>query len=84
MQSSHNFGTSKVLISHAHEAYVKAHGPIRIEDYKAQLGLALQARHIDLSRADIVQALDEFEAARSVTYHPMSSTWEFYFIRLRP
>jgi hypothetical protein len=81
VQGAGRFHGGKILISHAHEAYVRAHGPIRLEDYKTQLGLALQARHVDLSRADMIEAMDAFDAARSITYHPMGASWEFHFLR---
>ena len=60
----------------------RTHGPISLEHFKARLGLALQARHIDLSRADMVEALDAFDVARSITFHPMSTSWEFHWIRV--
>ena len=71
-----------MLISHAHLQYVRDNGPMSLEQFKEFLGRSLQARHLDLARADIIQVLDELDARASITFHPMSPSWEFHFIRL--
>ena len=69
----------KVLISHAHAAYVRLHGPILLAEFKALLGRAVHARHLDLSRADLVEALDILDVRASHTLHPSGGA-EFHFI----
>lgn len=77
------FGSNKVFISHAYNEYTKRHGPIPVHEFKAQLGAAVQARHLDLSRADLVEAMNPAHVQASETKHP-SGAGEFHFIRVDP
>jgi len=69
----------KVFIHHAHEAYVKAQGPMTLEAFKAHLVKALQQGHVSLSRADLVEAMNALDVQASLTLHPAGA--EFNFIR---
>jgi hypothetical protein len=73
------YGEKKVFISHAHAAYVKAHGPIPLPEFKELLGRAVQARHLNMSRADLVEAMDAMDVRSSTMFHPMGM--ELHFIR---
>ena len=71
----------KVFIAQAHTAYVRVHGPILLADFKELLGKSLQARHLNLSRVDQIEAFDEHIVAASAAKHPLSD-WSFHFLDL--
>lgn len=73
------FGDVKVFVSYAHSAYVRRHGPIALPTFKQLLGKATQARHLNMSRADMVEAMDELDVIASTMHHPMGM--ELHFIR---
>jgi hypothetical protein len=75
------FGENKVFISHAYRAYAARYGAMTLEEFKRRLGLARQSRLIDLSRADLVEAMDALDVKMSTTFHP-SGGGDFQFIRI--
>jgi hypothetical protein len=74
----HRFGDNKVYISKAHEAYVKAHGDMPLDAFKARLVEAVRARHIDLSRADLVEAMPRVYVKQSQTDNGGA---QYHFVR---
>jgi hypothetical protein len=75
------FGDSKVFVSDLHDAYQHAHGPIPLDRFKSRLAEANNARHLDLSRADLVEAMDPRRVRESETRH-LGAT--FHFLRVPP
>ena len=75
------FGSSKVYVADAHKAYEADHGKIPIADFKSRLAEANQGRHIDLSRADLVEAMPQSKLVASQIKHQGA---EFHFIRTTP
>lgn len=59
------FGGDKVYINHAHAAYEKLHGAIPLDQFKSKLVEANRERHLDLSRADLVEAMDPEKVRQS-------------------
>jgi hypothetical protein len=54
-------------------------GPISGTRFKLYLTRSVTARHLDLSRADLVEAMKESDVTASETRHPMGA--EFHFVR---
>lgn len=75
------FGDNKVYIADAHAAYEAAHGKIPLADFKARLTEANQQRHLDLVRADLVEAMPKAKVAASEATHVNAS---FHFVRTAP
>lgn len=73
----------KAWIHDAHAAYEKAHGSIPIERFKAGLVKANQARKLDMSRADMVEAYKPSDVAGSSTKH-MGAEWNFVRVPEKP
>jgi len=81
VDESGRFGPDKVFISAAWAAYVRRYGPIGLTEFKRLLALATNARYLDLSRANMVEAMDAATVAASETTHPLG-IGEWHFVRL--
>lgn len=75
------FGSNKVYIDRAFGAFRSHTGlNVNMAEFKARLATANNARAIDLSRADLVQAMPRRRIRRSeIEFHGAS----FHFIRVR-
>lgn len=72
----------RVFIAAAHAAYVRLTGErITLAEFKRRLIRAHVGRFLDLSPADLVQALDPRQVRASATTHPMGI--QYHFLRLR-
>jgi hypothetical protein len=76
------FGDNKVFIDAAHRAFARtSEGEgITLEAFKSRLVELNTARKIDLSRADLVEAMNPESVRQSETRHMGAS---FHFIRIR-
>jgi hypothetical protein len=74
------FGDDKVFIAHAWRALRDEPGfrGMDLDTFKRRLAEANRARHLDLSRADLVEALDPTDVSASETVHFGA---HFHFIR---
>lgn len=70
-----------VWVHHAHQEYQKKHGPIPLDDFKSQLAEANNKRHLDLGRADVVEAFKSGDVKASTIDHMGG---RFNFIRVAP
>ena len=61
------FGDNKVFIHHVYDEMKKVHPDMTLEDFKGKLKQANQARLLNLSRADLVQAMHPEDVAASHT-----------------
>lgn len=52
------WGDNKVFLADAHAAYVKQHGAISADEFKARLVVANREGKVNLSRADMPEAMD--------------------------
>ena len=75
------FGDDKAFIHHAFSLYVARHGEMAYGDFQRLLLEAHRLGLVELSRADLVEAMSALNVRLSTTLHPMGAT--FNFIRLR-
>jgi hypothetical protein len=59
------FGDDKAYIADVHAAYEKTHGPMPIDLFKRKLFEANRSRHLDLSKANMVEAMLEHKVQGS-------------------
>jgi hypothetical protein len=76
------FGDSKVFIAAAYDAYRARHGDLlSLEGFKDLLVEANRLGHLQLARADLVEAMDPALVRRSLTTYHIAN---FHFIRVPP
>lgn len=80
---SGRFGADKVFVGDLHRTYQSMYGPISLERFKARLSEANNKRHLDVSRADMVEAMDPAKVRESESTHTGTSA-QFHFLRVPP
>lgn len=77
------FGPNKVYIHKAHEAFLRepSNPRLSLEEFKGHLATANRLRHLDLSRADMVEAMNREDVVKA---HMPYLGANYHFIRSEP